>query len=609
MPQRPRANASNHPLQGIDPRHSLVARIIWLVVALAASFALAASVWVGGVAREIVVQQHLRRLALESDQLASDLEQAMTARLQALHDAPDRSASPATFDRLATSPGLHWIALAGADGRVVASDGTIAAGSDVSGQPWFVLGRKGPWLGVIESGAAGAATPLLGDFSAPLKDAGGRTIGVAAAHLAWPWAGRDSGTLGASVDRNAARFMVLDGEGVVVVGADGMRTHAWKGLALEQTPPVDLVDVPASAAPRFERLPDGRIIVVAGASASLAGEWPTARWRVQLSESKELVYARANALAGRILWISAFLGAATALIGALGARQLTDRLKRLTESAAAVGRSDSARIEVPRGRDEVAQLAAAFAKILDDLRQERAELLMLSAELERRVAVRTREVERLAEESRYAAIVRERLKIARDLHDTLAHSMMAMLSEVRFLRRLQAHDPAALPGELSHAEEVAREGLQEARTAIAQMRLNAVRDTGLGPALAGAFDRFLDRTGLTGTYDADPAAARAGDERAETLFRMAEEALRNIEKHAMAGRVEVSLKMQGDDRLCLRIADDGVGFDARATHPGHYGLVGLAEQGQLIGAELHIDSAPDRGTTVSVTLRLAPEAL
>ena len=605
MPQGPRANASNHPLQGIDPRHSLVARIIWLVIALAASFATAASIWVGGVAREIVVQQHLRRLVLESDQLASDLEQAMTARLQALHDAPDRVASPATFDRLAASPGLCWIALAGADGRVVAGDGTIAAGSDVSGQPWFALGRSGPWLGVI---GTGAATPLLGDFSAPLKDAGGRTIGVAAAHLASPWTARDTGTLGASVDRNAAGVLVLDDAGVVVVGA-GARTRPWNGLALEQMPPIDLADVPAPAAPHFERLPDGRIVVVARASASLAGEWPAAHWQVQLSESKEVVYARANALAGRILWISAFLGAATALIGALGARQLTNRLKRLTESAAAAGRSENARIEVPRGRDEVAQLATAFAKILDDLRQERTELLMLSAELERRVAVRTREVERLAEESRYAAIVRERLKIARDLHDTLAHSMMAMLSEVRFLRRLQAHDPAALPAELSRAEEVAREGLQEARTAIAQMRLNAVRDTGLGPALVGAFDRFLDRTGLTGTYDADPAAARAGDERAETLFRMAEEALRNIEKHAMASRVEVSLKMQVDDRLCLRIADDGVGFDARAPHPGHYGLVGLAEQAHLIGAELHIDSAPDRGTTLSVALRLAPEAL
>jgi signal transduction histidine kinase len=134
--------------------------------------------------------------------------------------------------------------------------------------------------------------------------------------------------------------------------------------------------------------------------------------------------------------------------------------------------------------------------VLDDLRSERSELLALSGELERRVAVRTREVVRLAEESRYAAIVRERLKIARDLHDTLAHSMMAMLSEVRLLRKLQAHDPESLPDELARAEEVAHDGLNEARTAIAQMRLNGVRDTGLGPALAKAFDRFIDRTGL-----------------------------------------------------------------------------------------------------------------
>jgi len=85
----------------------------------------------------------------------------------------------------------------------------------------------------------------------------------------------------------------------------------------------------------------------------------------------------------------------------------------------------------------------------------------LSGELERRVAVRTREVERLAEESRYAAIVRERLKIARDLHDTLAHSMMAMLSEVRLLRKLEMHDPDSLREELARAEAVAHEGKAE----------------------------------------------------------------------------------------------------------------------------------------------------
>ena len=74
-------------LQDLDPRHSLVAGIIWLMVALAASFAIAASVWAGSVAREIVVQQHVRRLALETQQLASDLGQAVTARIEAVRSA------------------------------------------------------------------------------------------------------------------------------------------------------------------------------------------------------------------------------------------------------------------------------------------------------------------------------------------------------------------------------------------------------------------------------------------------------------------------------------------------------------------------------------------
>jgi signal transduction histidine kinase len=299
----------------------------------------------------------------------------------------------------------------------------------------------------------------------------------------------------------------------------------------------------------------------------------------------------------------------TALAGALGARHLTDRLKRLTHSAAAVGRNESTRIEVPRGHDEVAQLATAFAKILDDLQRERSDLLALSGDLERRVAVRTREVQRLAEESRYAAIVRERLKIARDLHDTLAHSMMAMLSEVRLLRRLQAHDPASLAQELARAEQVAHEGLIEARTAITQMRVNAVRDTGLGAALAKAFERFIDHTGLTGDFNTDPDAASFGDERAETIFRMAEEALRNVERHAMARHVAVTLATVGATHLELRIKDDGVGFDPQASHPGHYGLVGLREQAQLIGADLRIQSTRGAGTTLCVSLRIAPEVL
>src|SRR5271154_1380839 len=82
-------------LRDMDPRRSLVAGIIWLVIALAASFAVAASLWAGRVAREIVVQQHVRRLALETDQLASDVGQAVGVRLDVLRAAAGYAQSPA----------------------------------------------------------------------------------------------------------------------------------------------------------------------------------------------------------------------------------------------------------------------------------------------------------------------------------------------------------------------------------------------------------------------------------------------------------------------------------------------------------------------------------
>jgi signal transduction histidine kinase len=599
-----------------------MAGTVWLIVALAMSFSAAAIVWVGSVARNDILQQHMRRLSLETDQLGSDLSQVVSLRLDALRAAERQNTLHGVFEELqSTSAGLDWIALADSKGMVVAvgrgpNAGSTVAGSSVAGRPWFVGGSQGPWIGVIDARRDSRApppaprgeSPTFGDMAAPVHDARGEVIGVVAAHLSWHWAPSHFPRLSEDADpKEAAQALILDRRGLIMVGPEELRGLSWSAVSQETRQ----WDAARSAAPRFELLAGGRTVLVARApvsgSSDSSGSAPA--WQVQLAEPNEHVYQRANALGVRILWISLCLGAITAFTGALGARHLTDRLKRLARSAAAVGRNEASRIEVPRGRDEVAQLAAAFSKTLDDLQRERGELLSLSSDLERRVAVRTREVERLAEESRYAAIVRERLKIARDLHDTLAHSMMAMLSEVRLLRRLQAHDPGSLKDELARAERVAHEGLIEARTAITQMRVNAVRDTGLGAALAKAFERFIDHTGLTGTFDADPEAARFGDERAETLFRMAEEALRNVERHAMARHVAVTLAAVGGTHVGLRIEDDGVGFDPLAPHPGHFGLVGLHEQARLIGADLNIESKLNAGTTLWISLRIVPETL
>jgi signal transduction histidine kinase len=584
-------------IKDLDPRRSLGAGIIWLMVALAASFAVAASLWAGSVAREIVVQQHVRRIALETQQQASDLGQAVGARLEALRSA---GALPAAqlFEHLTRAyPDLGWIAAADAGGNLVAGDHAATAGA--AHPPWITHGLSGPWIGLVDGTAVPGDAPFLGDMSAPLRDSSGRIVGVISAHLTWTWNSGDVQHLSKALNPDgSALSLILTSAGLITVGPPALRNTLWSGVPLYD----------ASAATHFERLPDGSTALIARAGVKISGAGEPVSWQVQLSEPKEFVYLRANALAVRIWWISLCLGAATATLGALAARHLTSRLKNLTRSAAAVGRGESVRIEVPRGHDEVAQLAGVFAKILDDLRQERTGLLNLSSELERRVAVRTREVERLAEESRYAAIVRERLQIARDLHDTLAHSMMAMLSEVRLLRRLQVRDPGALPDELARAEEVAHDGLNEARSAINQMRGNSVRDTGLGPAISKAVERFKDRTGLEVELRIDAAAARFGDERAEVIFRMTEEALRNIERHARASRLRLELTADGAD-LALCIEDDGIGFDPAELRPGHFGLLGLKEQAQLIGAELSIQSAPERGTTVKFSLRIAPESL
>ena len=604
----------------IDPRRSLIAAAIYLICLLAIAFSTAAAIWVGGIARENVLEQHVRRLSLETDQLSSDLSEALAARVGALNTArvllgrSDRGDTTPDLGRsyeelVSAYPHLDWVAIADVTGTVVRSNGSVRVGVRVDTRHWFKDGLKGPWVGVIEdtqdSGRESALpatsnVSALGDLSVPVRDNEGHIVGVIAAHLSWRRTPDHAQRLTDEADSpHLTEAFVVNAADVVLIGPAGSRGKPWSGV------PIDGSAV-STAYPVFERLADGRRVLVSRAPLNTVREMAPLGLQVLLSEPNERVYQRANAVTKAILWASLSIGAVIAFIGALGIRHLTRRLERLTLSVASVRRDDTATIEVPDGIDEVSQLGAAFSNLIGDLAQERRELRSLAGELERRVAVRTLEVERLAEESRYAEVVRERLKLARALHDTLAHSMMAIISEIRFIRRLQTQDPASVPDELGRAEELAHEGLNEARSAIAQMRATTVREAGLGPALSGEFDKFVDRTGLAGEFRAEPAAARFGDERSEILLRMTQEALRNIDRHAKATRVAVILEIVSGTHLVLRIEDDGVGFDPQTPRPGHYGLIGLQEQAELIGADLRIDGTSQMGTKICISLPISP---
>ncbi len=159
------------------------------------------------------------------------------------------------------------------------------------------------------------------------------------------------------------------------------------------------------------------------------------------------------------------------------------------------------------------------------------------------------------------------------------------------------------------AEEVAHQGLNEARSAIAQMRVNAVRDTGLGAALAKA----LERSGTTPESERNsrpmPTPRVLATNAPSRSFAWPKRRCTISKRHARASSVAATLRTLDGTHLELVINDNGVGFDAGASFPGHFGLVGLREQAQLIDADLQIHSACDRGTTVKISLRIAPELL
>jgi signal transduction histidine kinase len=199
------------------------------------------------------------------------------------------------------------------------------------------------------------------------------------------------------------------------------------------------------------------------------------------------------------------------------------------------------------------------------------------------------------------AISRERNRLARDLHDTLAHSLSAVTVQLEALRTLLANDPAAAQDMVDGLLIVARRGLEESRQAIQALRTDPVETLGLDGALRDMLQSFQARAGV------QAALSLAGQEpdltlpEAQTLFRIAEEALINVERHAAAQRVTVRLAC-GSDRIDLVIRDDGVGFEPASVEPDRYGLPGMRERAEIIGAMLEVNSHPGGGTEIWCSL-------
>jgi two-component system sensor histidine kinase UhpB len=229
------------------------------------------------------------------------------------------------------------------------------------------------------------------------------------------------------------------------------------------------------------------------------------------------------------------------------------------------------------GEPDVAALATAFNEMLERL------------ELERR------------ESARQALLVqeRERARVARELHDEVGQTLTAVMLQIE---SLSGRIPAALGEEFDELRETTRAGAEDVRRIAARLRPEALEDLGLQSALSALATSFGDQARIRIERRLEPVTSLSAEQEL-VVYRVAQEALTNIARHAGAQRAELSLG-RDDGVVTLRVRDDGRGLPSGAL-PSSNGIRGMRERAMLIGARLSIGPAAGGGTEVLLRVPVA----
>jgi signal transduction histidine kinase len=210
---------------------------------------------------------------------------------------------------------------------------------------------------------------------------------------------------------------------------------------------------------------------------------------------------------------------------------------------------------------------------------------------------------RLYEQAQGKAVLEERQRLARELHDSVSQVLYSIALNAASAAALRASDPERAAALQHDVHELAGVGLAEMRALIFELRPESLEQEGLVSALHKQAEAAQARHALAVRVSVAeepemPLAAK------EALYRIAQEALQNVAKHARAHSVELTLEQIGSE-VILRIRDDGRGFDPDRSFPGHLGLHSMRERMTGVGGALHIQSSLGQGTCIEARLPLA----
>ncbi len=194
------------------------------------------------------------------------------------------------------------------------------------------------------------------------------------------------------------------------------------------------------------------------------------------------------------------------------------------------------------------------------------------------------------------ATLRERNRLAREMHDSLGHALVSIAIKLEAVQSLFAVDAGRALAEVEDVTALVRATMSELRQSLAGLRPAPLEDRSLGCALAEMARDMEERTGVGVTCRVDEQAMSLDRDTQEALFRVAQEALTNVAKHAQASRVTLSLDLR-DGEAILEVADDGIGLGATPRSGlGHYGILGMRERLEPLGGVLTLGPRPGGGT-------------
>ena len=481
------------------------------------------------------------------------------------------------------------------DGQIFCSAVALSGPTDARDRIWFqrTMASREFAFGDYQIGRITKEPVLV--LSYPAFSADGEILAVVFVSLKLEWLNRLE--LYKEADLPAGTTITkMDAEGVVLGYQPGPGSLTGQQFALEGV--------------RQVVLKQGRGLIEAtdpeGVSRiyvfeSLMSGWEHGEIYLILSVPKKIAFANSNRMMLRNMTGMGLIAVVALLAAWFGAEKVIVKpvnamVKATREFAAG---NLNARTGMSGGRDELNQLASAFDQMAERLEQRQAERDRAEREIRN-------SRERLRNLSAHLQSVREeeRTRMAREIHDELGQSLTALKMDVSWLNRRFLKEDTAFKSKLASMEEVIDQTIETVQKLSGELRPGLLDDLGLAAAIEWQAEEFQNRTGIECEVSLSPEETVLNRDQSTTMFRIFQETLTNIIRHARATKVEVRLEEENGS-IVLEVTDNGRGItDPEISDPKSFGLIGMRERVEFLDGEVTIVGSPGKGTRIRVTLPL-----